>query len=79
MAKNRNPLIGAVAGETIESVRNVVEFLAWHTLQGENTAAIAGGWCWSAAARCCRRFLGSEIDEEPDVPRTIADVGHSKF
>lgn len=59
MAKNRNPLIGTDAGETIESVRNVLEFLQWHELVGENTAEIEDGR--QLVLACCTDALSSLI------------------
>jgi hypothetical protein len=33
-APEQNPLVGTDAGETIESVHNVLEFMAWHKPEG---------------------------------------------
>jgi hypothetical protein len=38
-----NPLIGTDEHETVTSVRNVLQFMAGHQLEGENTAEIADG------------------------------------
>ena len=43
MDKTRNPLVGNDAGETIENVRNVLQFLAWQRQEGESTPELEDG------------------------------------
>lgn len=43
MASNRNPFIGSDEGETNRGVRNVIEFIARHNLEGEETDDIRDG------------------------------------
>ena len=54
-----NPLIGTDEGETIENVRNVLEFLAWHRLEGEDTAEIADGR--RLILECCSAALTLKV------------------
>jgi hypothetical protein len=52
-----NPLINDDKAETVESVRNVIEFLAWHRLEGEETKEIADGR--RLILQCCSEALAS--------------------
>ena len=39
----RNPFAGNDAGETVENVRNVLQFLAWQRQEGESTPELEDG------------------------------------
>jgi len=52
-----NPLIGSDSSETVESVRNVLEFLTWHRLEGEETPEIQDGR--RLVLQACTEALGT--------------------
>lgn len=53
----RNPMIGSDEGETVESVRNVLAFLAQQRIEGEETDEIADGR--RLILECCTEALGT--------------------
>lgn len=60
MRHRQSPLIGTTDNETVESVRNVIEFMAWHSPDGEITEEIADGR--RLILQTCHEALSSIID-----------------
>lgn len=54
-----NPLIGSDSSETVESVRNVLEFMAWHRPVGEETPEIQDGR--RLILQACSEALGTTL------------------